>query len=336
MNGNIAILASYGIMCGVAEYGRNLAEALRRLGHQVTLFGSRGGGRIRPEHRWQLLPDVEGEPDVVRCFDAPAWSYGGEFDMPLVAAEFERRAIAAVIVQYQSMIYDTARLEEFLAWCHGRGVRTVVTYHDSCFARPLQPVDAAVVHGRGMQALLPGATIIPQGVHQVPELTREEACREYGFPDGLVATLGLGRTRYDVILRAAERLGWSLLVSDPTGSCQIESPRIIAARRWLDQRDMIRMLMAARGVVLWYPPVAALVTSSAAQVAAASHRLVIVTDTNWFADLPSDVFIKVTDEDQLVQSLLRGEEPERKAHQHQFIRANSWTEVARRYAELCR
>jgi len=318
---NIGILSTAGIMCGVAEYGHNLALSLRARGHEVTIFGSRGGDRILPEHRHRLLPapDEPSPVEVVPCFDPPAWTYSGEFDQPLLQAEIRRRAVTAVIVQYQAAIYDTDRLEAFLAWCRGCGVKTIVTYHDSCIVRPLA-ADVAVVHGESLISLLPGSVVIPQGVHDLPDLGPVEARRRLGLAEAPVATLGLGRTRYEVVLGAVERLGWNLLVLDPTGACQVRSPRLITIRRWLGQRQMIETLMAARAIVLWYPPVDALVTSSAAQVALASHRPVVVTR----AATPRD----------LIATLSRGDNPEWRAAREAYIRVNSWNRAAERYEAL--
>lgn len=333
---SIGLFSSYGIMCGVAEYSQNLARAMRALGHRVTLFGNFGGERIRPDSRWRLLPVDETDPFVVRCFDTPAWAHGGTFDFPRIEHEVRARGVSTVIISYQCTLYHRPYLERLLHWLRGQGIRTVATLHDSYLDFDLRLVDAKVVTGPGMLASVPDATVIPHGVLEVPLPSEEEVRRQYGLEGTLVATLGLGRTDYELIHRAVRRLGWRMLVFDPTRSCRLAGPHLVLMQRWLSQPEMVRVLRAARATVLWYPPVPAQVTSSAAHLAVAAQRPVIVNGTRWFADLPADVFIKVNDEDQLVAALARDVDPARARNQEAYARANSWTETAKRYLALCR
>lgn len=333
---NIGLFSSYGIMCGVSEYSQNLARAMRALGHQVTLFGSYGGEHIRPDSAWRLLPVDESDPCVVRCFDTPIWAYGGEFDFPLIEREVRQRGISTAIISYQCALFHTPYLERLLAWLRGQGIWTIAILHDSYLQFNLGLVEIRVVTGPSMLPHVPDATIIPQGIHELPPPQMEDIRREYGLEGTLVATLGLGRTDYDLIDRAVRRLGWRFLVFDPTRGCRLEGPHIVVFQRWFSQPEMIRILYAARATVLWYPEVPAEVTSSAAHIAVAAQRPVIVNGTRWFTDLPQDVFIKANDEEELVAALARDVEQQRVRNQEAYIRANSWTETAKRYLALCK
>lgn len=333
---NLGILTSAGIMCGVAEYAKNLAGGLQALGHQVTVFGNHGGEAIREEHRWMLLPDAELPSPLVRCFRAPLWSRAGGFDHPLIQAEIVGRRISTLIVQYQTMLYDAGGLLLLLQWCRSAGVWTVVCFHDSFVDLPQDLAGAKVVPGASLLQAVPGATVIPQGVHDLSLPSPDAVRARYGFPAASLGTFGF-KTDHAFLHSVAERLGWHMVAFDPWNRCQIRSPRLRLYQGWFPRHEMITMLSACRAVVLWYPTAYALATSSGAALAAATRRPVILNENNHFHDLPRDVFTIVRSPDELVAALLRVPEDEGLARrQAAYIQQNSWTETARRYLALCR
>lgn len=332
----IGLMTSYGIMCGVSEYSRSLARALRALGHRVTIFANFGGERIRPDFRGRLLPvDDEEDRDVIRCFDAPLWAFGGDFDFARIVAELRARNITTLIVSYQCGLFRSGNLELLLGWVRTKGIRTVTILHDTFLHFNQAVADVKVVTGQSLLAHVPGATLIPQGVPEVAPAAEDEVRRAYGLEGTLVATLGLGRTDYELVGRTVRALGWRFLVLDPTRACHLAGPDVLLLRRWLDREEMVRILGTARATVLWYPPIRVAVTSSAAHSAVAARRPVIVNRARWFRDLPEDVFIKVADERELAAALTRDDDPGRLSRQEAYIRSNSWTEVARRFLALC-
>jgi len=286
---------------------------MRQLGHRVTIFGNYGGDNIRPDSRWRIVTTGEDGPDVVRCFDTPVWSHGGQFDFARIMDEIPARGIGTVIISYQCALFEGTGLERLLSWLTGRGVRTIAILHDSYIQFDQTLADVQVVTGPSMLSHAPDATVIPQGILEVEPVPEETTRREYGLEGTLVATLGLGRTDYALVDRAVRRLGWRFLVFDPTRSCPLEDSHVVRVQQWLPQPEIVRILQVVKATVLWYPPVPAEVTSSAAHIAVASRRPVIVNKT-------------LSCEDDL----------ERLERQGAYIRANSWTETARRYLALCR
>ncbi len=331
----IGILSSHGIKCAVAENAVELAGKLREQGHAVTIFGNWTDGRIRPEHRGRL---TRSEPEAVACFEVQPWSRGAGYDLELVWRQIMGWEIRALLVEYQASIYPGAFLTELLARCAARGLRRVVTFHDSYIPSGLPELaDVRVVHGASLLRRLPGATVIPQGVQRLPEVPRREVQHREGWPADLVATLGMGKVDYRLIYGAARSIGWTTLAFDPLYSCTLPNAAdLILLRDWFDQRELVGRLAAAHATVLWYPPVDAQVVSSAAQLAVAAHRLVLVNNgVPWFQDLPADVFVKLRDPGELAVWLQHGlVDPERERRQQAFIDANCWDQVARRYLEL--
>jgi hypothetical protein len=267
----VGLLTTWNTQCGIAEYSRALADALRRRDDvELVVLGSRNY-----DERWV----AESEDYVVPCFDVPAWNRYGHSDL-----DVERILgldLDVLHVQYQMLLYDRPRLDELLE--RFNGVR-VVTWHDKCIAPEFdwRRFDVALRHRPDVG---PSGHVVPFGIRDLPAVVR---------------TFGLGRTREDLIAPICERHGW---VFESAASSEAALPD----HRWRPWRELHDWLRGADAIVLWYADNALAGSSQAARTAIATRRPVIVNDVTWFADLPAraGAFRKIPDDPAALEATLR-------------------------------
>jgi hypothetical protein len=176
----IGLLSTWNTRCGIAEYSRHLADAMRRQGNvDITVLGSRNYGERA------VAPN---EDEVKPVFDVQVWHPQHRFELDVEA--ILALDLDVLHVQYSNLFYDRRRLLELLR--DFRGV-TALTYHDKggVLAFPYGLPDLLYAHredvGVGPRQL------IPQGI-------------DLRAP--VVKTFGLGRSRLDIIAAVCERHGW--------------------------------------------------------------------------------------------------------------------------------
>ena len=176
----IGILSTWNTRCGIAEYSRHLAAALRRQGDaDVTVLSSRnfGARAVAPLEDW-----------VAPAFDVQIWHPQHRFDLD-VETILECQ-LDVLHIQYSNLFYDRRRLIELLRRFPGV---TALTYHDKggALSFPYDLPDLLYAHredvGVGPRRL------IPQGI----DLRRP-----------VVKTFGLGKSRLDIIAAVCERNDW--------------------------------------------------------------------------------------------------------------------------------
>jgi hypothetical protein len=176
----IGLLSSWNTRCGIAEYSRHLALALRRQADvELTVLGSRNFGDrdVSPYEEW-----------AVPVFDIQPWHPERLLELD-VEAILDRR-LDVLLVQYSNLFYNRHRLVELLRRFPGL---TALTYHDKNVspAFPYRLPDLLYAHredvGVGPRRL------IPQGI---------------SLRTPLVKTFGLGKSRIDIIGEVCERNGW--------------------------------------------------------------------------------------------------------------------------------
>jgi hypothetical protein len=176
----IGLLSTWNTRCGIAEYSRNLATALRRDdGVEVTVLGSRNFGDrdVAPYEDW-----------AVPVFDVQNWHPEHRLDLDVDA--ILERELDVLLVQYSNLFYNRRRLVELLRRFPGL---TALTYHDKCVSRafPYRLPDLLYAHredvGVGPRRL------IPQGI-------------DLRAP--VVKTFGLGKSRTDIIGAICQSNGW--------------------------------------------------------------------------------------------------------------------------------
>ncbi len=332
---NIGLFSSYGMKCGIAEYNMSLYRALIDLNHQITIFGNKID-TIRPERRWVIAEEISEDPvDVVRCFNAGAWSESGDFDFRVMFEALEQRQIKLIIVQYQNGIFRDQNLRVLFEFCKQYDIKVMVTFHDSCIGPlfPIDKVDHYVCTQSDIRLIVAGCRYIPQGIPSPLLEDKNEIKLRYQYDGTIVSTLGLGRTDYRLISRATEKLGYRFMVMDPTYSCRISGDHLIRIGDWLPLNQMISRLGASDAIVLWYPEIDAMVSSSAICMALATLRPIIVNDVKWFKDIPDDVVIKVKDEKELDNHLSGIQQMPLNPKQVEFVQQNQWRNIAQAYLE---
>jgi glycosyltransferase involved in cell wall biosynthesis len=120
----LALLSTWNIKCGIAEYSGAFATALRRNRADVLLLANSRGSSADDSLRH--------DEDV-----AFAWDYdtvhaeNGRIHVDTILDLLQRRDIKHVSVQHHPGFYPMAQLRAFVAGCKARGVSTCVTLHNS-------------------------------------------------------------------------------------------------------------------------------------------------------------------------------------------------------------
>ena len=275
---------------GVASYTANLARALRAGGADVRVIAPIDDAGPRVEH------DGEGIC-VERCFPLDA---AGVRQAARVAADW---GAPAVHLQFELFLYGglTSLLGVLaaLAELRRRDVPTVVTLHQTvdpatvdrdytALHRVSAPAPVArvgisalqhsisraatatIVHEEPFRAVIPGATVIPHGIERIAPVEREEARRDLGLDDRLVALCFGFLAPYkglETALEAGERAGDDIVVV----AAGAEHPRLAAGgddyadrlrdrfgttarfTGWVPGDDVVRWFCAADVALFPYP-----------------------------------------------------------------------------------
>ncbi len=203
----IGLLSTWNTRCGIAEYSRHLATAMR--GHEdveLTVLGSRNFGEraVAPYEDW-----------AVPVFDVLPWHPDRKLDLDVeTVLEHELDVLA---VQYSNLFYNRRRLVELLRRFPGV---TALIYHDKCVSRafPYRLPDLLYAHREDVG--IGPRRLIPQGI----DLRRP-----------LVKTFGLGKSRLDIIAAVCDRNGWDFQHSFGEDRW-LESDELFA---WLRDSDAI-------------------------------------------------------------------------------------------------
>lgn len=243
----VGLLSSWNTRCGISEYSRYLAEAMRRSGDvRLLVFGSRNFGElaIRPY-----------AADELPCMDVQAWHPDRE--MALDVETILDAGLDILHIQYSNLFYNRRRLVQLMRRFNGV---LALTYHDKAIGRafPWQLPDLLFAHREDVG--LGPRRLIPQGIDIRPPV---------------VKMFGLGGKARDVDLVASicERNGWRL-----------EST--FGRQTWLETEELRRWLRDCDAIVLWYPEVRTSGGSASAPLAIGTRRPVFVNDVQSFSDLP--------------------------------------------------
>jgi hypothetical protein len=203
----VGFLSSWNTRCGIAEYTRHLAGALRRRGDvDVEIFGSRNAGdrAVRPYEDWA-------HPVFDVLLWSPEWANGLDVEFVLEAD------LDVLHVQYSNIFFDRRRLVQLMERFPGV---LAVTYHDKAVppSFPYRMPDLLYAHREDVG--IGPRTLIPQGVELDPPV---------------VKTFGLGKSRDDLVSELCERNSWRF-ESSFGGSRWLEAEEL---RAWLRDSDAI-------------------------------------------------------------------------------------------------
>jgi glycosyltransferase involved in cell wall biosynthesis len=121
----LALLSTWNIRCGIAEYSSAFATALRtRRAAVVFLANSRTSGV------GELGPSREEEVAFAWDYDDANWK-NGKIHVGMILEFLHRRSIKHVSIQYHPGFYSLAQLRALVAACKARGISTCVTLHNS-------------------------------------------------------------------------------------------------------------------------------------------------------------------------------------------------------------
>lgn len=176
----VGLLSTWNTRCGIAEYTRHLATAMRRRDDvELTVFGSRNFAdrAVRPYEDW-----------AVPVFDVQMWH-----PQHLLGLDVETildRGVDVLHVQYSNLFYNRRRLTELLRRFPGV---TAVTYHDKhvSAAFPYRLPDLLYAHREDVG--IGPRRLIPQGID---------------LRTPVIKTFGLGKSRADLIGEVCARNGW--------------------------------------------------------------------------------------------------------------------------------
>jgi hypothetical protein len=180
MGMRVGLLTSWNARCGIAEYSRYLAEALRSRGVDVHVFGSRNEGArgVREFEEW-----------ATPVFDVQHWSSAQLYDFDIetvLAADLD-----VLHFQYTDTFFERSKFVELIERFDGV---LALTYHEmdpSPHTFPHELFDLLYAHREDVG--VGERHMFPQGMALKPPL---------------VKTFGLGKSRFDILESICERNGW--------------------------------------------------------------------------------------------------------------------------------
>ncbi|WP_417447312.1 MULTISPECIES: glycosyltransferase family 4 protein [Gammaproteobacteria] len=155
----LGCVSSWNSACGIATYSRKLIEPA--FGSECHVFANDDAQRFGAD-----------EAHVERC-----WTAGDRDDLQRLRTAIERSGVDVLLLQFNFSFFSLSAFAELLDWAHGRGIRTLVTFHST----------ADVQHGKVLKSLrdlrgsLAGCERLL--VHSVADLNR---LLDFGLPDNLL------------------------------------------------------------------------------------------------------------------------------------------------------
>jgi len=286
----IISMSTFGVRCGIAEFTRSLNRALRDIDVEVLIFANEPSEKNPQDF---LVADDAGF-EVRRNWSVEGWS--GQYDRPMLDSSLP----PLVALQYESFLYSMKWFPALMREFKERGMAVVVTYHTAGVPPgfPAETVDLAIC---------PTAEI----ARTVPGRRREVLEHPAPYPQPTVGTFGLGRAHVPWIVQACQELGWKFI-------------NMIHERgEWVTQERLLEDLSTCDVIALPYPPVGTSVSSAAVKVALASYRPVVVSDTNWFSTVPTDLVVKHAWNYEAFKAALQQALPA-----ESFLRQRSWQKAA--------
>lgn len=152
-NLKIAMITSYGINCGLATYAKYLGDALRPLVKELKFFA-------------ELDPNLQDQPDVVRCWDRKTGDYSGIFK----AIQDYNPDI--IYVQHEYGVFNHGANWNALISNLSAHYRTVVVLHSvyDHFDKLIYEAPCAeiIVHSKSSRELLKKRGINHANIHYIP------------------------------------------------------------------------------------------------------------------------------------------------------------------------
>lgn len=335
----VMVIPSWGQMCGVAEYTKSLACALRKEGFPVEITTGRAE---------EIMPFV----------------YSAGYGI----AHF----------QFEYRLFDVRGLRRLLSRLDERGVRAIATMHDFCpgnaaangLVRDAFP--DVIVHSARLGEELRRLGIDRSRIHVIPMgcpqvmLADEAKTRAdlhvgpgpaigfFGFvlpQKGLVELAVAAKVlrqrvfpHLKVFAFAAPAFfgaEYARELADTLHSCGLEDGFALRTD-YLPLQEVANYLHAMDINVLPYKEAAYIGTSSAVRVLMSAEKPIITTDIPYFEDLDGEVFkIPSADPGRIADAVMylmadSAKREEMVARIREYVRCNNWTEISRKHAALYR
>ncbi len=345
----VGLITTWNAVCGVAEYSRALAAALRARGHTVVVLANY---HVNP------VPGAADGGGVYRFFYT-GWHRERGADADLAGWAVTAHALDVIHLQYQNFIYPPDVLPVIRRLADHAPL--VATFHDAGVPGefPRDRVARAIVHSPVTARMLAwqGAAVIPIGILDLPAPPVAEARRKLGIASRhVLCSLGLGRTDYHLVLQVVRDLVprypdllW--IVLGPEG--YVEAVRQAARETGVEEHvrleggflPLARLFewMHAADVTVFYFPEAGVegVSSSSCRLGIAGRRPVILTDVGWTRDLPDELKVPHGPPDALRERVVRLFEDAAfrealLARQERLIREDGWARTAERHEAVYR
>jgi len=260
----VGFLTTFNAPCGIADYARNLAREIRILGNDVVVLGNLpyGSGEV----------DNVNEFEVHKVFEVEIHTGKQFFDFEMIYGIIDK--IDVLHIQFESAIYTRSLLSTLLKEIKGK-IPIVVTIHSSC--NWLDSDFDAITTPVKKLAEMNNFIWIPHGIPEFPKIERPI--------DLVVSSIGLGRNMDDIVVNTIKQIESDI-------GRKIEFITSYGHHKWLTQNELFEFLKKSRVVSLYYPPVDALVSSSACALSLGSYRPVIVSETNWFGEYDSNIVLR--------------------------------------------
>lgn len=294
---DLLYLSTFGIKCGLAEFGRNLLGHLKVQGVRPTIWANIPSGKNQQDHL--VLPD-DGW-DVLRCWSVTGWS--GQMLGPQ-----HRLGLPRILhINYESFLFPIEWLAPLCRAHKAAGGVVVVTFHSAGVSPgfPRETVDFAFCHTKEVHDSVPGRNKL---LYPMPA----------PYQPPRVGTFGLGRAHVPWIAQACQELGWEFV------------NLIHEHGEWVPQDELLRQLRTCDVIALPYPPVGTSVSSSAAAFALSTYRPLVVSDTRWFSTLPPEVLRHAWTYEAFKAAL------ELALPAHPYIKARSWQDAAWQHKNIYR
>lgn len=296
----IAMITTWNSRCGISEYSRSLAEALAKLGHDLTVLASYP---VRP------VPGKNDEENVRRFFYT-GWHQERGVDLDKALRALNKRGVQIIHLQYQNFIYAPPFLS--ILGSLAQSSPLVVTFHDPLLPPgfPHAACSAGVFHANETAALIGWGKrkrVIPIGIYEWPDEDREAARQRLHIDSRhVLCSLGLGRTDHGAVLEAMQGLRtrypdiFYVIIAPPE---QHGCIRDLAVRLGLEKNicyldhfppneEIVNYLHAADINIFYYGEFGTPgVCSAASRLGIAGRRPVILTDVNLMRDLPDPLKI---------------------------------------------
>ncbi len=345
----IGLVTTWNTVCGISEYSRALAGALRARGHTVVVLAN---------HPVNPVFGASDDAAVYRFFYT-GWHRERGVDADLALRAVARHALDVVHVQYQNFIYPGECLPVLRRLSSLAPL--VATFHDAGVPAefPRDRVARAIVHSPVPARLLswPGAAVIPIGIHDVPAPPVHRARARVGIASRhVLCSVGLGRTDHRAVLEAVrdllprypDLLYVVLGPADDAGRVQ-ETARefgvahhVLAQGGFVPLQTLFEWMHAADMTVFYFPETGVEgVSSSSCRLGIAARRPVIATDVGWTRDLPGDLKVPYGDPQALRERIVGIFEDAAfrealLARQEWLIRETSWARSAEAHEKVYR